>query len=437
MSLLSTPLTVRLSHVVVAVALVAVSCGSSDGDLDLSALESTSTSQTQDEATTAAPESAPTAVEEPSSTTTVDVSDDSTTTVAEPTTTTEEPVPEGEPLPEFCNRDLVVPVVAVELTFTVESGLFGVDFDGQFECLLVVEPGATIADWGAQGDKVAFADGSVVSVSGGGREGDGVEREELSLSRPTAFNLFWIIDSQARRSRIDDANEIALEQLGPVTELTHHPDGEHLLAISRGAAGDRIVVSDADGVPVGTLVDGGTDRLSELAVSVDGSQLMFVSTGADVVNRVHLLDLASVTTSTIVDEQATDLAIATQPVAATRVLYDSLRPLTDLVINTDGTRAAIAEGDCANGASVEWLDLEAEGYGTPLGGSASSYPVGFVSENTIAVIDHRTSCDGGGGLRLVDLDDGTSTMVRSQVDGAAIRTIDPPARYSLRDVAIG
>ena len=442
MSCPSTPRRRNLSALFLAVALLAGACSSSDGGLDLSALDAsdsgteTTTAEaasTDDAAveTEASDDTADEAAEEAAADPAPDAEAAPASTTAAPTTVPEE-LP---PLPEFCNRDLVAAVIPVELTFTTQSGLFSVDFDGAFECLLVIGAGVGIDDWNAQGDKVALSDGTILAVSGEGKQSDLEVRSSLEFSRPTGFNVYWLADGVLTRSRIDGLQVERYESLGVVSSVAHHPDGQHLLLAADG--GGRIVVADFEGQFVGNLLDAGPARITEIATSVDGSQLLFIAQGGDGVWRVHHLDLPSVTTSAVVEEEETDLAIALQTIDATVVLYESGRPMSGLVVNADATRAAIAEGDCAGGSSVEWLDLVAQGYGTPVLPNSSSRPVGFTAEGTLAVIEHRAACDGGGALSLVDLDDGEVVAVYPDVDDALVRTIDPPARYSLRDVAIG
>ncbi len=430
--------------------LLLAACSSGEGSLDLSALDASTSSEApasdpeaepeSDEATSADSSDADT------STTSTEAgvgsgeteaasegSDDAaTTTSAAPTTVATVDAP---PLPEFCNRDLVAAVIPVELTFTAQSGLFSVDFDGAFECLLVIGAGVGLEDWNAQADKVAFSDGSIVAVSGDGKGPDEVVREAVGFSRPTGFNVYWLENGIVTRARIDGLQLRSYGDLGPVTWIAHHPDGQHLLLAAEG--GRRIVVADLEGEFVGNLLDGGPARITEITTSVDGTQLLFIALGVDNIWRVHQLDLSLITTSNLVDEELTDLAIPLQTIDGAAVLYESGRELSGLVVNADATRAAVAEGDCVNGSSVEWLDLEAQGYATPVTPNISSRPVGFTAEGTLAVIGLRPTCDGGGSLSLVDLDDAEVTLIYPDVDDALVRTIDPPARYSLRDVAIG
>ena len=129
---------------------------------------------------------------------------------------------------------------------------------------------------------------------------------------------------------------------------------------------------------------------------------------------------------------------ALQPSAESQVdtLYESGQALTHLVVNSDGTRAALAVGTCETGSSIEWLDLLSEGYGISVLPAMSLRPVGFVTESSLAVMAYDDSCSNGGDLYLVDLDTGEPTPIRAGVDSAAIRRIDPSTLYSLVDVFI-
>ena len=436
MSLSSVGRTGLLRLWVIALAVVVAACGGSGGGLDLEELgveESTTTEAVvADTAQTTVPEPADDAE---SGTTPSDDTSDQADPVEEPTTTTE---PEQAPLPELCDRELASPLVPSSLTFTVDSGLFSVGFDGEFECLLIVPDGVEVVTWGAQADKVLFSDGAISTVEGSGKLADDLVRISPEFSRPTGFNVVWVDGGMIVKSASNGDRRRSLDIGVPVSEVVYHPDGNHLLAVTSDPTfgGSSVYVTDNEGQNASVLAFADDAVISDLTVTPDGTMVLFVATHADGIRHVHRLDLAAATEEVINEAGSVELWLQPSAEAQVETLYESGQALTHLVVNSDGTRAALAVGTCETGSSIEWLDLLSEGYGISVLPAMSLRPVGFVTESSLAVMAYDDSCSNGGDLYLVDLDTGEPTPIRAGVDSAAIRRIDPSTLYSLVDVFI-
>ncbi|NOX32078.1 MAG: hypothetical protein GXP35_18850 [Actinobacteria bacterium] len=444
----------RLVIVLTALVLLAASCGSSDdgsdpGDTTIQLSDDSSSAEGLDAEsapgdtanTSAAATGSTSSVDEPIGSTTSS-SDEVSAGSTQPQDTTSSTTTGVEPdqplLPELCNRDLLIPVLPAELTFTADSGLFSVGFDGEFECLLVVEDGIEIATWGAQADKVLFVDGSIMTVANNGKESDSVPRRSVAFSRPTGFNYVWVADDAIQKSRIDGEQLRTLELGVPVSEVVYHPDGAHLLSVTADPVfgGSSIYVSDNEGLDGVPLIFSDDATITDLNVTADGSKVVFVAAHADGTRHVHLLDLAAATEAIPNEADEDELLLSPSTEQGVVTLHEAAVPLNGLVLNSDGTRAAIAEGTCESGSTIEWLDLESGGYATAVLPNLSIRPVGFTTESTLAVMAYDANCDAGGDLYLVDLHTGSSSLVRADVDSATIRRIDATARYSLVDVTI-
>jgi len=285
---------------------------------------------------------------------------------------------------------------------------------------------------------VLFVDGSIMTVANDGKESDSVPRRSAAFSRPTGFNYVWVADGSIQKSRIDGEQLRTLELGVPVSEVVYHPDGVHLLTVTAGPVlgGSSIYVSDAEGLDGVPLVVSDDATLTDLNVTTDGSKIVFVATHADGTGHVHLVDLAAATEAIPNEAGEDELFLSSSDEQDATTLHEAVVPLNGLVLNSDGTRAAIAEGTCESGSTIEWLDLESRGYATAVLPNLSIRPVGFTTESTLAVMAYDANCDAGGDLYLVDLDTGSSSLVRADVDSATIRRIDATARYSLVDVMI-
>ncbi len=359
----------------------------------------------------------------------------------EPAETTTSTTIEQAPLSSEC-LGLDSPLLPAQITFTAENKLFAVGFDGQPGCLLPLDPGSEVVAWGSQADKVMFSDGRIKALNDDpeGRAADGVVREWAQFSRPTGFNTIWIAEGQLHKSRIDGAFDSVLELGVPVSGVRYHPDGSNLLVVIQDptSAGDSVWVTTSegeDGVPL--LFAGDEATISDLDVTFDGSRVLFVATHLDGTSRLHDLDMAAATVEVSAAE-GDELELFLEPSAehGVETLHEAAMPLADLVVNGDSTYAALAEGSCETGRTVEVIDLVAGGYPLPVMANRSARPVGFTTPSELIVAVDGAECGALFDLYAVDLETGAERLLRAQVESAKIRRIDPPPSYSLTGVVI-
>ena len=62
--------------------------------------------------------------------------------------------------------------------------------------------------------------------------------------------------------------------------------------------------------------------------------------------------------------------------------------------------------------------------------------MGFLDDDRVAILELHDSCDGRGGLWVVDRTTGESLLVHEDVDAAAVRWQAPDLRLSLQDIVI-
>ncbi len=248
----------------------------------------------------------------------------------------------------------------------------------------------------------------------------------------------------------DGSGVIDISFLDEHRAAVYHPDGMHLAVAGRGTAtaewwdGSKLVTEEwtqtglflvrNDGTGEQVWIDTGEATIDEVLFSADGTRLSFVADHGGVWH-IHSFDLPDLLFETE-DGQRILSALPEDP-SVLEAQYESPARLYGAVIDPNRPeRLAVAEGSCDGGSTVEVVDLTAGGYPTPVASDLSAVPVGFVSDSTIAILEHGIDCGAPGALWLVDLGTGQRTLVAAAVEAASVRSVAPDLRLTLSDVIV-
>ena len=412
------------------VAILTLATCSSSSSSDLGA-DTTGTVETRSSSTAeTSPE--PTPPPEPS------VSSTAATQLAEATTTSTTVLVQ-QPLPSSCSG-IDTPLLPNQLTYVAEGKLIAVDLAGDTQCLIDLgdDAGIEIVEWSAQADRVMFNNGRVDVLGGIGRIGGEAGPDNLIFSWPTGFNMMWLLAGVIQKST-SDARQLRELDLGlPVLGVTYHPDGQHLFVVvdEPEFSGSQVLVTNSEGEGAAPLLFSDNAKISELVVAAEGSAVVFTAEHGDGAVHVHALDLeAAIVTVSVGDDDEVERVIDQTEEVFVMTVFEAVQPVTDIVFDPSGEQVAFAVGDCRSGSQIELIDLVAGGYPLPIDPLFSARPVGFLTETQLAIMVYDESCIGGD-LYVADTITGEIELVRAEVDGAAVRRVQPPARFTLVDVAI-
>jgi len=351
--------------------------------------------------------------------------------------TTSTTVFEQEPLPTECGG-LDDPLLPSQLTYVAEGKLIAIDLSGEPVCLINLNSDSSvgIVEWGAQADRVMFTDGRVEILAEHGRVGGVAGPEALAFSWPTGFNMVWLRDGVVQKSTADDRQQRDLEIGVPVTDVVYHPDGQFLfVTIDDGPAGSRVLVTDSEGEQAANVIVSADAKISELIVASNGSTLVFSAEHSDGAIHIHALELADVVQVVELDDDDVERSLGFTDELSVKTVFEAGSAVNNIVFDASGEQIAFAVGDCATRSTIDLVDLVAGGYPLPIDPRFSARPVGFVSETDLAILVYDESCSGGD-LYVTDVTTGETELVRSAVDGAAVRRTEPPARFSLVEVEL-
>ena len=422
----------KLVGSVVALALVAVSCGQSASP------ETTSTS-TVSTATTDTPSTTTTLATAGSTTTATTTEADSTTSTAAPTV--------------VCgNIDAAAGGAVATVTYSQDGYLWNVGIDAT-ECLadLPARLASMGYTWGPAGDKVLFADGSIL--------GSGIERgpigdiaASLGWTRPTGTSTIHVAFNGTLTKATSETvfGESRLQPIINHDAVAYHPDGTTFAVSGTGEIDQGIWISKNDGSEAQLLAfaDSGV-IVPEIVFTNDALWLIAIAdhTNDDFDDGYHL---HSVSTEPFeMDDGTVALGSGTEFGANTHLV--SRVPLDSIVVPVGGSGfgdvpngLAVAQGECGPERRAIYLP-DGNISDEPVALSdRPSYPVGFLSSDDghqrILVANSDDGCTGPFNWQVVDIDtaDGTLTVgiSGSGADTLAVHSTAPTVDITLSGVVI-
>ncbi len=355
---------------------------------------------------------------------------------------------EDPPLPVRC-RGIDLPLQPREVTFVLQGRLFAMDFGGNLRCLEDVRIDKEMVPvshlrWSPQSDAALLDAGRVVTMGGGGRQGGDASYEGADFSVPSGTALIWVEDGRIALSSTTREGFQILPGPTPVDVppaegfvvegVTYHPDGLHLLVWGRdGSTGrSRLLVTAENGTEPALLTESDSAEISDVVVTPDGARVLFVLSGSDT-RELRALDLEA---ATLVDESGDEPVRTLPPVGMedTLLLYEGVRPLSQVTPEPDGPRILFAEGSCEAGSEVLMVDLDEGGYEISAAPGVSGVPIGFLTHGSVVVEGFGEVCGEPGPLLGVDVDTGEIKTVMPRVEVASMRVMRSQPRFNLLDV---
>jgi hypothetical protein len=301
---------------------------------------------------------------------------------------------------------------AAEVTFVSGDRLYAATAKGsRARCISDDVDGDRLA-WGGEADRVLI-DGDVTRlITPDVGASLSSEQQSTSWSRPTGTSVISVSPGgQLLKTGAAGGEPADISFLARHDEAAYHPAGTHIATVGEDRDGTYgLFISNNEGRDHQLVAVGeSAKRIYNLAFNHQGDTLYYAAEHED---RFDLHSLR-VTAQEVGDTGAVESRLGT--------LYSGPDDITRIVVSEFSAEPLLA---FQTGCRVKMISGADESALPESLAQANAAPVGWLSDNTLLVLEYDSGCEGPGRLFAVTSDE--RTLVAEKVDAAAPRAVLPP-----------